>query len=589
MKEFSAQTGGRYTYVDDVLNLQGLALAFASIFDGCDNFVVNGCSVNGTTVSEGYVYMNGKIRHFPGAAGIASWPQYIHESNSTETVAYANGADKVGRNVYGCAIAKTVPTVLDPLTNAVPQYILVTQSGGKQLKDALFGKYALILNSDIGVQEVKGNVNFTGNINVSGAITAKNKLSVQTGNSIGQIYYDENGNFIVQSRIGEGAVYRFIISSNNGFQFSINGKVVWEATDQSISNRIPVVGDSGRFGNIKTIGNYLYNDSVSDEGGIYINTLGYNGGDQYFRNTYIGNGKGSVVLEVNGKNASVNVSGSLSVAGSQPIGLLLKSNIAKSNVLLRKTISWTDSASYEMGYIGFNSVKNNVFEIHNGLADILITGLEAVNLGPAIMEDGTLLSKKYASITHVNDQLKQKANSNDVYSSTNADKTFAKLNGGLSQFINEDSGKAILRSQIDAVSLDEVRKESPSLNKFLADMATSEDAKKTICTNIGATYGSDYQKKLKDSGWIELKGGLYIRQIGNVVSIQGYITIMHSGTAFTIPNSIDPPTYAVNFSTTINSYSGVWRCHIDANSRNCTVDYCNNHGVKIPFSITYMV
>ena len=41
MKEFASQTGGRYTYIDDIMNLQDLALAFASIFDGCGDFILN--------------------------------------------------------------------------------------------------------------------------------------------------------------------------------------------------------------------------------------------------------------------------------------------------------------------------------------------------------------------------------------------------------------------------------------------------------------------------------------------------------------------------------------------------------------------
>lgn len=40
MKEFTSQTGGRYTYIDDIMNLQNLALAFTSIFDECDNFII---------------------------------------------------------------------------------------------------------------------------------------------------------------------------------------------------------------------------------------------------------------------------------------------------------------------------------------------------------------------------------------------------------------------------------------------------------------------------------------------------------------------------------------------------------------------
>ena len=57
MIEFSAQTGGRYTYVDDIVNLQELALAFSSIFAACDNFIVSGCEVNGTSIGAGYVYL----------------------------------------------------------------------------------------------------------------------------------------------------------------------------------------------------------------------------------------------------------------------------------------------------------------------------------------------------------------------------------------------------------------------------------------------------------------------------------------------------------------------------------------------------
>ena len=143
MKEFNAQTGGRYTYVDDIINLQELALAFASLFTDCDNFIVSGCEVTGSTISEGFVYLNGKLRKFSGATGIGTWPQYIYESNKTESVAYASGADKVGRNNYGCTIGSSVPTTPDVLTNAVPAYILIPKSGGKRLKEAFFGKYSL--------------------------------------------------------------------------------------------------------------------------------------------------------------------------------------------------------------------------------------------------------------------------------------------------------------------------------------------------------------------------------------------------------------------------------------------------------------
>ena len=42
MKEYVAETGGRYTYSDDILNLQELALSMSAIFDGCSDFRLYG-------------------------------------------------------------------------------------------------------------------------------------------------------------------------------------------------------------------------------------------------------------------------------------------------------------------------------------------------------------------------------------------------------------------------------------------------------------------------------------------------------------------------------------------------------------------
>ena len=34
MKEYIAESGGRYTYADDIINLQEMALALGSLFEG---------------------------------------------------------------------------------------------------------------------------------------------------------------------------------------------------------------------------------------------------------------------------------------------------------------------------------------------------------------------------------------------------------------------------------------------------------------------------------------------------------------------------------------------------------------------------
>jgi len=66
MKEYVAETGGRYTYSDDILNLQELALSLGAIFTDCSNFIVSGCEITGAKISPGYVWINGKIRRFEG-------------------------------------------------------------------------------------------------------------------------------------------------------------------------------------------------------------------------------------------------------------------------------------------------------------------------------------------------------------------------------------------------------------------------------------------------------------------------------------------------------------------------------------------
>lgn len=589
MKEFSAQTGGRYTYVDDIVNLQELALAFASIFDGCDNFIVSGCEISGTSVTAGYVYINGKLRYFPGVSGITSWPQFIYENNQTESVAYASGSDKVGRNIYGCAIAKTVPTIQDTLTGELPAFIKLDSDGGIRMKDALFGKYSLLLQAANNSQTVNGNVNFTNDVNVNGILTVKDRFSISKGSSVGQIYYDGT-NFIVQSRIGNGNIYKLVISNDNGFQFFVGDTLMLTINEKGCVSSFPISSKEGVLGNITLKSNYLFNSEVSsDSGDLCINTIGYKGEKSYFRNTYIGNGKGSVILSILGKSNSVNISGALSITSSDNYGLIMKSSMPKSNKALRKTIVWQDSNAELIGYVGYNSTENNVLEIKNNLANIEILGLQTVNIGPAIMEGGELLSEKYVSATIFNSKLKTKVDKEDVYTKRDIDDNYAKKSNGLLQFITEKNPSEKLRKDIGAISTDDLKDNYPAMDKLLSDMATNDARKAQICNNIGAAQAGSFQPVLKDSGWIKILDGLYARQIGNIVSIQGVIRTVHSGVVFSLPNSIDAPKYDVAFSSTISSYNGQWRCTIAGGQKACTVGYCNNHGVTIPFSMTYMV
>lgn len=127
MKEYVADTGGRYTYVDDILNLQELALSMTAIFNACEDFIISGCEITGNAISSGYVWINGKVRHFEGCPS-AAFPYYIYEKNGTDTVVYAGDVNKKGRENYLCAGSSVLPSVKDTLTGKVPCLIEITKT-----------------------------------------------------------------------------------------------------------------------------------------------------------------------------------------------------------------------------------------------------------------------------------------------------------------------------------------------------------------------------------------------------------------------------------------------------------------------------
>lgn len=589
MKEFNAQTGGRYTYVDDVLNLQELALAFSSIFSECDNFIISGCNISGSTISPGYIYLNGKIRYFSGASGVTSWPRYIYESNKTESVAYASGSDKVGRNVYGCAINTSVPSTLDPLTGKVAQYIKLTATGGLRMKDALFGKYALLLNPAASSQRVNGVVNFQNNVNVEGVLTAKSHILIQNGDADGQIYY-ANGKLIIQSRVGSGTIYQFAIDPDGGFKFAADGRETCTVDKNGTMTVTQLNATKGQFASLCLESYHIYNrTTATNNGTVAINMLGYSGGSSYYRDTVIGNGKGAAIISVTGSTRSVFIQGTIRTSIAAKVALRLDGTTDKSDSSYLKTITFNDIAGDEMAYMGYNSGANNVFEIKNNISNVSIQGVSYVDLGPVIYEGGVKLSDRYALKTNMSTELGKKANSTDVYTKTVSDSKFAAKDSGFSQFIVGANTQAALRSQIGALGASDLNA-YPKLDNLLSDMATTESKKQQICNNIGAARVGDFQPKLKDTGWVNISGtSLYARQIGNIVCIQGQVKTVHTNqTLFYLPNQIDAPRYDVSGNPQLDCNCD-WGCKIPGGTKSCIVVYCNHCGKNVSLSMTYMV
>lgn len=116
MHEYRYKTGGRRLYNEDIERLQDLALSCTEFFASAGiNFVINGCKVtletSGSqitwTIEEGYVYLNGKIRHvapqtLTGSAGLA--PYIIADDYDGPNIKYADGTTGTAYRVYGTAI-----------------------------------------------------------------------------------------------------------------------------------------------------------------------------------------------------------------------------------------------------------------------------------------------------------------------------------------------------------------------------------------------------------------------------------------------------------------------------------------------------
>lgn len=586
MKHFSAQTGGRYTYTDDIENLQALALAINSIFAGCDNFIVSGCDVSGSSISSGYVYINGELRYFAGASN-QTWPCYIYEHNVSETVAYVSGSSKVGRINYGVQIGKTVPTTVDAISGSVPQYVQITSTGGKRMKDAFFAKYALVLNPAVGAQTLAGNVEFSDNVTIKKILGVEKDVNIINGSKIAKHRWD-GSKYIIETS-NNNVDYKIEFDPTSGLVIYADGTAIQTITSSGMTIAPgKALAASGVFGgNILISTSSITDYGTGSDGLISINMSGYNGGNDYYRDMAFGNGKGVEVFHISGKNNAVTSFLPFSIE-SGDASITLKDTVhAYGTSNLSSKVIWKDKDGVSVGVFGY--ADSLEMKLENAKGSVVITGTSYVNLGPVIKENGTPLSDKYVGFAYLTQELEKKANTSEVYTRTVSDSRYARLMSGFTQFVNVGANTAaVLRNQIGATSMTEVQAKHAQLNKYLSDMAVSETAKEQIRTNIGAAPAGSYQEKLSDTGWMFVSGqsNVHVRQIGKLVCIQGKLTMAHSGTVFTLPTGIGSPAYDVSFRA--DKYN--WGAYIAGNSRICIAE-CENtncHGKTTSFSMTYM-
>ena len=159
----------------------------------------------------------------------------------------------------------------------------------------------------------------------------------------------------------------------------------------------------------------------------------------------------------------------------------------------------------------------------------------------------------------------------NLYTKAGADARFAALENLFQDYIDFLTGQGkspmearqLLRNKLDVLSKDEIVKDYLRKDGKLSDLSLpTAEAKRQACRAIGAAYAEEYQPLLADTGWMHMENsgsgtdtqGLFIRQIGNIVSIQGYINTARrdgsnwGGIVAVIPNKIQPPRYSVRCS-----------------------------------------
>lgn len=486
MKEFIAEPGGRYTYADDIINLQDMVLAISSLLDGCSNFIISGCLCQGAVITPGYVWLGGKIRRFEGCAD-ASYPYYIYEQNSNESVTYANEINKRGRACYLASGGRSVPDTADSVTGALPQFIEVTADYAPRLADKFFGRYALMTDSPFTQQTVRKDLLLTGTLAVEKGIESKHSLLVSPAGSkrILRGYFSETS--VARLEAGThtspvaAVVFDFLKSS-----VIIESKGVVAAT---FTERLCTLSDlrsnTVRAGSLYLTGNQLKNISErSDKGTVRINYDGYNEGTTYFRNFEVYDGKRCTVplLQVCGADKRVAVHAVLAVDSAHGI-TLADTDHDLTDTAFGGAIRWSDRSGADAALVGYAAADHNHFSVTNPTGGILLVPKNFVDVRGDLRVNGISIAKTYATQQALTDGLDKKVDAVEGKGLSTKDFTielYDKLNAIASgSFAGEDTPQSegyVTSTQVAA----ELRKKADRLLGGL-----NEDEQQTAAGNLG--------------------------------------------------------------------------------------------------------
>ena len=404
MKEYVADTGGRYTYVDDILNLQELALSMTAIFSECDDFIISGCEVTGNAISPGYVWINGKVRYFEGC-GTAAFPYYIYEKNGTDTVVYAGDVNKKGRNNYLCAGSNILPTFTDTVTGKVPALIEVTKTYAPRFLDKFFGHYAVLLDTPFSKQTIKKDLVVTGKLTTETGLESKTAVSVvsPSGYSLKQLV-KQDGTASFGSYLN-GLLVSEICISTDGSILLMKDKNELARIDENGITYTHASCSSSRIGYLQIEQNSIVNVAeTTDEGSVDINADVPETGSNLFRDFRVFDGKqaGVPLLHVKGKTKEVFINGDLSVAG--------KSIAIISDASGTKALYYMDAEGTEVASAGFVSTGEVDFSLINNIGDIRLSPKESVNITGDLKVNEISLKDIYVNKKSFTESLAKKVN-----------------------------------------------------------------------------------------------------------------------------------------------------------------------------------
>lgn len=400
MKEYVAQTGGRYTYADDIENLQALALSMTALFESCEPFIISGCEIDGMRISAGYVWLGGKIRRFEGCSN-AVFPYYIYELNNSESVVYANEENKQGRVCYLSAGSDSLPSTKDPVTNQTPRYIELKADYAPRLIDRFFGRYAVLTDTPFARQTVRRDLTLTGAFTADKTVTSKTSLTVvdEASGRTTQLLFKPGGDASLGAYLNGLLIGEILLTTDGQIRFMKQDRELARLSNEGLVFTA-AAGRSLRIGSVLLANNHIANtEDNTDNGAVCINYVGFQEDATCFRNFEVYDGKRSAapLLAVCGKNAETRIGGLLSVHSAGRGLSIVNTAYLKDDAKLTGAVTWRDSGGEALAEAGYLAAENFDFTLRNALGGITLRPQTWVDVVGSLRVQGVDIAVTYLS------------------------------------------------------------------------------------------------------------------------------------------------------------------------------------------------